>query len=216
MAETAQAAKRAPVNIAYETENCTVRELEPDDACETIAGWLADPETARALNAKPRAIGMDELRAYIASFNRVNGHLLGIFDRKTGAIVGFWEVYIDWEHSEFLLNVLVAERIAGDFGALKESGRPLYDFMFYDLDLETMRYNVLASNARMQARLREPILSKLNGPEHSSAVASAAGPQPETILHYRMTRAQHLEIRAQRAERDAEWRAKKAARAASS
>lgn len=159
---------------------------------------------------------MDELRRYVASFDRVNGHLLGIFDRRSGGIVGLWSVYIDWEHSEFMLNLLIAGKIGGELGALKESGRPLFDFMFDDLGLETMRYNVLASNARMHERFRDPILSKLDGPEHKSRVASATGPEPETILHYRMSRAQHLEIRAQRAARDAEWRAQKAARAGSS
>ena len=216
MAEAVRAARRSPIDIGYETQNCIVRELEPGDANETIGNWMSDPDTAKALNAPARVIGMDELRRYIASFDRVTSHLLGIFDRRSGAIVGLWSVYIDWEHSEFLLNLLIAGKIGGELGALKESGRPLFDFMFDDLGLETMRYNVLASNARMHERFRDPILSKLDGPEHKSQTASAAGAEPETILHYRMSRAQHLEIRAQRAARDAEWRAQKAARAGSS
>lgn len=196
---------RTPVNIAYETEHCFVRELELSDASETICNWMANPETAKALNAPARALSLDDVRKYISGHDRINGHLLGIFERRSRSLIGFWSVYVDWQHREFLINVLVAERIEGELGALRETGRPLYEFMFLNQGLGAMCYNVLASNERVRSRLTRT-------PDHVSNVEAASGEGQETIHHFRTTRERWLQARATRPERDAEWKAKKDAR----
>ena len=205
MAQPARVSKAAPFNIAYESEHCTVRELEPADACETICGWMADPAIAKALNAPVRALSMDDLRKYIAQHDRVDGHLLGVFKRSTGELIGLWSVYVDWEQSEFLVNVLIPGKIDGEYGALNETGRPLYAIMFEDCGLETMRYNILASNHYMQDRMSIPNSPRTVVPEHISEARSASGDGRETIQHFRMNREQYLKARSQRAERDAAW-----------
>jgi hypothetical protein len=96
-------------------------------------------------------------------------------------------------------------------GALKETGRPLYDIMFDELGLDTMRYNILASNKRMLDR-NVPGSPKVVDPEHVTTVASASGEGLEQIQHYRVTRADRERARAQRAERDAAWLAARKAR----
>ena len=83
------------VNIAYESQHCRVRELELDDACADIGNWMADPAIARALNAPARALSLDDVRKYIASHDRISGHLLGVFRKQDGALIGIWSVYID-------------------------------------------------------------------------------------------------------------------------
>lgn len=196
---------RQPVSISYETENAFVRELELSDASETICNWMANPETAKALNAPARALSLDDLRKYIAGHDRITGHLLGIFDKRNGKLVGLWSVYVDWQHNEFLINVLVAERIGGELGALKETGRPLYEFMFLKLGMSAMCFNMLESNDRITSRM-------LRQPDHKSRVQSQSGEGQETIMHYRTTRERWLEVVSTRAERDAEWLARKQAR----
>jgi hypothetical protein len=195
-----------PINISYETEHCIVRDLEASDACETICNWMSDPEIAKGLNAPVLALSMDDLHKYIASHNRIDGHLLGVFDRPTGQILGLWSVYLDWEHREFLINVLLPGNVSGELGVLRETGRPIYRIMFEDRGMEALRFNVLASNQRVQERLAVPGDEAIAKPEHVSRTPSASGSGQEEVRHYRITRDQYVEIRARRAERDAKWR----------
>lgn len=190
--------QRSPLNISYETPNSFVRELELSDACEAMCNWMADPDIAKAVNAPTKALSMDDLRRYIAGHDRINGHLLGVFDNRNRELVGVWSVYIDWEYREFMMSVLLPGRIAGDLGGERESGRPLFQIMFIDLDLQVMRGNVVSSNKRMLDRVKAE-------PEHTSRVPSATGQGHEVIHHYSMTREQYLKIRSERAERDAAW-----------
>ena len=207
MAIPARAATQAALNISYETEHCLVRELDPSDASDVICGWMSDPDVARALNAPARAISMDELHRYIAQHDRVTGHLLGVYRKQDGALIGLWSVYVDWQYREFLVNVLIPGKIEGELGALKETGRPLYDIFFDDLGLEVMCYNVLESNRNVLDRPASNI-----PPEHATTVASASGSGAETINHFRMTREVYCDMRARREERDAVWREARKAR----
>ena len=197
--------ERQPLNIVYETEHCLVRELELSDDCEALSRWMADPETAKALNAPVQTLSMEDVRKYVLSHNRIDGHLLGVFDKSNQKLIGIWSVYIDWKFREFLINVLIAEHVNSDVGTLRETGRPLYRLMFVNLDLESMCFNVIASNTNMQTRLTR-------APDHTSNVPSASGEGTETVNHYRLTKQRYLELYANRAQRDAEVIAKRNAR----
>lgn len=185
------------LNISYETEHCIVRELEITDDCDALSQWMSVPETAKALNAPARALSKDDLRKYVLSHNRRDGHLLGVFSRSSQRLIGVWSVYVDWEYREFLVNVLIAEQTESEIGTLRETGRPLYHLMFMELELEAMCFNIVASNSRMQSRLAR-------APNHTSEVPSATGQGTETVNHYRMTKARYLELHANREQRDAE------------
>jgi hypothetical protein len=189
---------REPLNICYQTEHCVVRELELTDPLEEIGRWMAQPDIARGLNAPVRELGVEELRKYVLSHDRINSHALGVFDRLTGRLKGLWSVYVDWNTKEFLVNVLLAERIDSELGGLRETGRPLYAIMFDDLGMEALRLKVLKSNDRIQQRLTRQ-------PEHVTKVQAPAAGGEDAIHHFRITREQYYEIRAQRAERDAEF-----------
>lgn len=190
---------RTPLNISYETDNCIVRELELTDPLEVIGGWMAQPEIARGLNAPARVLGVEDLRKYVAGHNRIDSHALGVFDRKTGALKGLWSVYVDWKTKEFLVNVLLAEKIDSDIGGLRETGRPLYAIMFDDLGMESLRFNVLESNGRVRERISRQ-------PEHVTRIRATNADETDAIHHFRINREQYYEIRAQRAERDAQFR----------
>jgi hypothetical protein len=188
---------RAPLDISYETDNCIVRELEVTDPLDVICGWMARPEIANGLNTSAKPLDIDELRKFVASRNRVDSHALGVFDRASGKLVGMWTVYVDWSRREYLLNVLLAEKISGAQGGLRETGRPLYAIMFDDLGMETLVYNVVASNEEIIGRLPST-------PVRVSDVSSASGGTAR-IQNYRLTRQEYFEIRSRRAERDAEF-----------
>ncbi len=138
---------RAPHAIALETADYIVRTLETGDASEAFREWLADPDTARMLNAPTRHLSAEAVRDYIASFDRVKAHLLGIFEKATGRLVGIRAVYINWPQREFLVNVLIGEKDARNKGARTQSRTAVYRHFFETLDLDLARATVLADNA---------------------------------------------------------------------
>jgi hypothetical protein len=191
-----------PLNIRYETEHCIVRELELTDPLEVIGGWMAQPDIAKGLNAPARVLDIEDLRKYVTSHNRIDSHALGVFDRKTGTLKGLWSVQVDWKTKEFLVNVLLAEKIDSDVGGIRETGRPLYAIMFDDLGMEALRYNVLESNDKVLWRPTRP-------PEHITKINTSNAGKPDAIHHFRITREQHYENRSRWAERDEQFRQKR-------
>lgn len=188
---------RVPLNINYETDNCIVRELEVTDPLDVICSWMARPDIAHGLNAPVRQLDLEELRKFVASRDRIESHALGVFDKATGKLVGMWTVYVDWSKREFLLNVLLAERVPGAQGGLRETGRPLYAIMFVDLGMETLIYNVMANNEEMIGRLPST-------PARVAEVPSVNGGTGQVQM-YRVSREEYFEIRSRRAQRDAEF-----------
>ena len=136
-----------PHTIALETPDYVVRTLEIGDASETWSDWLADPETARMLNAQPAQMNVETVRNYIASFDRVRAHLLGIFEKTTGQLIGIRAVYVNRQRGEFLVNVLIGDRGARRKGARAQSRAAVYRYFFEDLDLDMARATVVAENA---------------------------------------------------------------------
>lgn len=124
-----------------------MRTLEPGDASDGFQEWLADPGTARLLNAPARHLSAQAVRDYIASFDRVKAHLLGIFEKQTGRLVGIRAVYVNWLRREFLVNVLVGENADRNKRARAQSSDAMYRYFFEDLDLEQARATVVADNA---------------------------------------------------------------------
>lgn len=180
-----------PQVIRYETENYLVRELELEDASERVCAWMADPTTARMLNAPVRALGLDDLRKYISSHDRIDGHLLGIFDKETDTQAGLWSIYVDWERKEFLINILTVDRGKSELGPRRETGRPLLMLMFDEWGMEAMRCNVLAHNHKIDQRFENRNIA----PEHKSSVRSASDQSMVEINHYTVTRQMYYQMR---------------------
>ncbi len=193
MAET-----RPPQNIRIETPHFVLRTVEAQDVTPRWAAWLADPEKTRMLNAKPMTLSVEDLHKYLANFDRAKAHCLGIFDRESDEMLGFWEVYVDWVQREFLLNVLMGERPREGLRAREETQHALNFYFFGELGLDAMRCCVLSTNARVLEVLA------FNGAvhEHTSHKPSAAGGEPVEILHYRVTKAAWAAARARRLARE--------------
>ena len=171
-----------PRTICLETKHYVLRTLAEGDVSEHACAWFADAAKARMINAPARALTPEEFAGYIISHDRINGHVLGIFEKPSLRHVGLWSAYIDWEYREFQLNVLVGERLANPSGAYYETDRVLQDFMFETLDLETLRCSCLARNTRMVERM---VIVGLK-PELIEHVASASREAFEEIHHYRV------------------------------
>jgi RimJ/RimL family protein N-acetyltransferase len=187
----------APRKIRLETPNFILRTVEPSDVTLRWAAWLADPAKTRTLNAKPMTLSVEDIRAYLANFDHVKSHILGIFERGTGAMIGFWEVYVDWTHREFLINVIIGERGRASLDAREETQWALHEYFFDALGLEAMRCSVVSTNSLIVRVLLDHGVVH----EHTSTKAAVGGGAPVQIMHFRLTKSQWPRAKALRAER---------------
>ena len=175
--------RRKPRVIRLETDRYVVRTLDPDDATENWGEWPNDEEAARALNNSPQRITREQDRTYIERFDRVNAHLLGIFEKETGTLVGFRSIYINWEDGSFLVNTLIGEREARNKGARTETRDVVFHYFFFDLDLRTAHGTALADNETILRAFRR------KGWIHERTVARpASGGGTVDILHFTLPR----------------------------
>ncbi|MDZ4741258.1 MAG: GNAT family protein [Alphaproteobacteria bacterium] len=174
----------SPRIIRLETPHHIVRTAELSDATQRWCKWLLDPATSRLLNAKPAEMTMENLRTYIARFDRSQSHLLGIFDKQTGLIVGIRSLYVDYVRKEFQDNILIGEPEERGKFARTESTDVIMPYFFEELGMESSRCSVLAYNSRML----EVIARKGWVLERTTMKPSAAGGPPIEVRHYRLTR----------------------------
>jgi RimJ/RimL family protein N-acetyltransferase len=179
-----QQAPPPPRLIRLETPHYVVRSLEPADATQSWGNWLADPVAARNLNARPGSLTIDQVRAYIEKFDRVNAHLLGIFDKAADRLIGIRANYIDWKLREFLINVLVGESDSRNKGARSETRTVMYRYFFEELGLDAARCSVVSTNTAMLD------VTKRNGWIHDriSRKAAADGNGVVELHHFRLPR----------------------------
>jgi RimJ/RimL family protein N-acetyltransferase len=135
--------------IHLEDAGFILRTMEPADARLDWGGWLANPATARLLNTTPRTMNEAERAAYIARFDGRSCHLLGIWEKESGAFIGFWAIYVDEPYREFLLNVVVGDLGARAKGAQKDTCDLIYEHFFNTLGMAAVRCTVSDRNDRM-------------------------------------------------------------------
>jgi len=134
--------------LRFETEHYLLRSLEADDANAEWCGWLEDPQAARMLNAAPRKATLKELRSYISSFDRRARHILGIFEKSTGGMIGVRTVEIDQLRRSFRFHILIGVAEERGRRARAETSEPLKHWLFEYLDLLTSEGTILAKNTR--------------------------------------------------------------------
>lgn len=180
--------------IHLETEHYVLRSLDSADATASWGDWLAEPTTARALNAAPVKLDIAMIHSYVATFDRKKSHLLGIFDKASGTLVGIRAIYIDWPHREFMVNVLVGEVDARGKGARTETRNVIYHYMFEDLGLEIARVSVLSTNAPVLRLMNENGWTLI----HSTQKPSASGGPMVQAHEFQLTRDQNRRLERRR------------------
>ena len=136
-------------SISLECAHYRLRTMTAADARPDWGSWLANPTTARLLNAAPRAMNEAERASYIARFDGRSCHLLGIWEKETGAFIGFWAIYVDEARREFLLNVVVGDLGARAKGAQNDTCDRIYEHFFNRLDMAAVRCTVSDRNDKM-------------------------------------------------------------------
>lgn len=174
--------------LQLESEHYRMRTLTVDDASERWTTWLDHAGTARMLNAEQRVAPIEEIRRHIATYDGRDRHLIGIFEKESGMLVGFWALHIDRKLKEFQVNVLVGETDARRKGAREETRDPLYRHFFNVLGMKAARCSVAAHNAST-LRVMQKFGWELTGISHKPA---ADGSYPVELRHFRLPRAQWL------------------------
>ncbi len=173
-----------PPAIHLETPNYILRTIEPDDNRGSWSDWLTDPQTARALNARPVRLSDGAFRDYVQSFDGVTRHLLGIFEKAGGRLVGVRALYIDRQRNDFLVNVIIGDKQARNKGARAETGEAMDRYFFETLGLTAARCTVVSGNdIIMRVMDREGWVL-----EHKESKPSASGEGLVELLHFRLTR----------------------------
>jgi hypothetical protein len=62
---------------------------------------MTDPLTMRNLNVKPATLTGEQIHEYISRFDRKTSHLLGIFEKESGRLIGISAIYIDATAASF-------------------------------------------------------------------------------------------------------------------
>ena len=173
-----------PRTIRLETAHYILRSMEPGDDMTAGGLWLNDPRTARMLNARQGRIDEEGFRSYVQGFDRVTGHLLGIFEKDGGRLIGMRALYIDQTCNDFLVNVIIGESYARNKGARAETGEAMYRYFFEELGLVAAHCTVLPGN--------DIILNVMDRDgwvlEKRSQKPAASGNGMVELLHYRLTR----------------------------
>lgn len=146
---------RAPFNIMIDTPNYVVRTLEEHDDMGNWGEWLDDPNTARMLNARPKNMTADDFKDYVRAFDRIDNHLLGIFRREGGLLIGMWSNYINWERSEFLINLIIGDVPERKTHVRHETSWRVNRYFFEHLDLRFQHAATLATNIPRSGRSRK-------------------------------------------------------------
>jgi RimJ/RimL family protein N-acetyltransferase len=170
--------------IRLECANYLLRTMEPADALIDWSDWLANPTTARLLNTTPRVMNEPERRAYIEKFETGPHHLLGIWEKANGALIGFWQVQVDEERKEFLINVLIGVEEARFKGAQDDTCDLIYEHFFDQLGMVAVRCSALERNERMIDHLLRRRWTHVGTNERPGA----AGARPVVIHLFRLSR----------------------------
>lgn len=175
---------REPLFITLDAPNYIVRTLDENDDMADWCSWIDDANTARMLNIQPRQLTANDFKAYVRGFDRIEHHALGIFRKGDQRLVGIWAVYVDWERSEFLLNVIVGDIPERKTFVRHETAWRLNRYFFEELDLKFQRANALATNVPAVRSLEEKNWTLSS---RGFALGADGSPQVE-ILHYTRSR----------------------------
>jgi RimJ/RimL family protein N-acetyltransferase len=132
--------------ISLDCGKWLVRTVTADDASERWAAWMADPEASHMLNAPPKVMKINDLVAYIKSFDQKSRVLLGIFEKVSGKLLGFLRVDIDHAHGHYLVSMLIGEPDYRNKGVTNEITVPFRDYFFETLGMKKMLATALSHN----------------------------------------------------------------------
>ncbi|PTD28003.1 GNAT family N-acetyltransferase [Sphingomonas fennica] len=137
----------APVHI--ETNGYVLRSLTPADVTPRFVEWLNGPGMLAGLNLAALNFDLEGLRRFVAGFDGLHNHFIGIFDRENGLLVGFYTIDVDLTHKVGNITTGIGETAYHGRGVLLATIDALLDHFYAYRDVEKMTARILARNVRM-------------------------------------------------------------------
>jgi RimJ/RimL family protein N-acetyltransferase len=136
--------------VPIEGELVRLRPLEPADA-ERYVRWLNDPEVTRTLTVR-YPLGSEPERAIIERMAKHAGYRdvnFAIEIRETGEHIGTVGVGDSYRESRWgTLGIVIGAKEHWGRGYGEDALREMLRFAFWEMNLDTVRLEVYASNAR--------------------------------------------------------------------
>ncbi|UBB15760.1 hypothetical protein [Comamonas odontotermitis] len=142
-----KALQGGPVRV--ETSNFVVRSLTAADVTPGFARWFDDALMLQGLNLPALHFSVEGLRAFVASFNNLDNYFIGVLDKRSQNLQGFYNFSVNRTHRVATLTMGMAPHTQMARQILWEVSEPLFDEMFSRSDIEKISARVLASNRRV-------------------------------------------------------------------
>jgi RimJ/RimL family protein N-acetyltransferase len=136
-------------NVHTESSRYLIRTVTRADATDRWARWMSDPKNLRLLNAAPKSMTREDLVTYIEQFDQRKHLLIGLFDKQSSLLFGFYRVDIDPALNRCLGFMMIGEQKYRHWRVAAELWGPSLDCLFETLGLNQMLSTVLASNRPM-------------------------------------------------------------------
>jgi ribosomal-protein-alanine N-acetyltransferase len=122
--------------VLLKTDRFELRSVTPADASDRWLGWTRDPAVMEPLNMPVRPMRRDELAAHIANVDNYTRFLVGIFDKASGAQIGFFMIDVEPTHRYAIFNVAIGEKDWWGKGVINETRAALLDHFFETRGIE--------------------------------------------------------------------------------
>lgn len=132
--------------IKLQTEHFLVKTLSENDACQSLANWLADPELMGNLNKKPSRLLSQQLKRFIASHDQAKKLILGVFEITDGKLIGYYTVSIDADDRRASFTILIGDRGYWGKSVVNQTREMLIDYMFNNIGVDKITGSPIARN----------------------------------------------------------------------
>lgn len=124
------------------------RKLTDQDASETYASWLNDPQINQHLETRHAVQTTESCKHFIDAMNHSQtDYLFGIFLRHSDQHIGNIKLgFIDQRYQTAQLSLLIGEKSTWGHGYATEAIRTLSQFGFHDLGLEKIEAGCYEDN----------------------------------------------------------------------
>ncbi len=131
-----------------QTERVYLRELQEEDATETYAGWLNDPDINEFLETRHTEQNTETCRAFIRQCNAdPASHLFGIFLRENDKHIGNGKLgALNPYHKTAQLSYFIGDKSEWRKGLAEEAQYALLSYGFNVLKLERIEGGIIELN----------------------------------------------------------------------
>jgi len=158
--------------LITQTERFIIRSLTPKDAGPVYTSWWNDPEIQKGFNFKPRGWNQQQAAQHIAKFDNNKKFHLGIFDKQTRKIIGFFAIFPNYVSKVALTNICLGDKSWWGKGVTTEVRAHVLPFIFNVLGMEKVQgevhgrnlpsiYNYKAMGFTPEAVVREHLISNV-------------------------------------------------------